>query len=482
MSLNRLVRRRGLIAMLGVLAIASTTSAFTPADRQRSAGETGKFIVHEWGTFLSVQGSDGKTLGGMVDSEENLPNFVRDRQLDGRNRACLLQKMETPVTYFYVDRPKTVEVRVGMNNGLLTHWYPATQSFGPAVGNDSAGTGSNSYLDWGTVELIPDTRVEMGPNLPIAGWKSVEPNDTWRFARETDAAFVGQRKKKVLPYTWNITTKNGHTTTGIVVREDESEVVLSTGPDKLASISKKDITKRDYIRDGRTAMVRDEGEWEKFLFYRGLGSMELPLQIRSSGTSNDLRLLLHNAGSGTLHGVFALEVAQSQIRFAELPALAGKAHQELAVAELKPAKNRQSVKDEVAAALVKAGLYPKEAMAMVNTWEKSYFQTDGLRVLYILPRSVVDEIIPIQVKPAPDKLERVMVGRVEVLTPEVERNLIEAVRNLSVGGTGTKLRAKATLARLGRLQEPALHRVAALAPTPEIKAQATALLQAVPGK
>ena len=38
--------------------------------------EKNKLIVHEWGTFLTVQGSNGATLGGMVASEEVLPPFV----------------------------------------------------------------------------------------------------------------------------------------------------------------------------------------------------------------------------------------------------------------------------------------------------------------------------------------------------------------------------------------------------------------------
>jgi hypothetical protein len=75
------------------------------------------------------------------------------------------------------------------------------------------------------------------------------------------------------------------------------------------------------------------------------------------------------------------------------------------------------VKESVAAALVQAGLYPKEARAMVNTWEKSYFKTKGLRVLYIVPRPLVDAIFPLHVKPMPQELARVMLGRIEVLTP-----------------------------------------------------------------
>jgi hypothetical protein len=33
-----------------------------------------------------------------------------------------MQKMETPVTYFYTDRPMTAFVKVDMPRGLLTHW------------------------------------------------------------------------------------------------------------------------------------------------------------------------------------------------------------------------------------------------------------------------------------------------------------------------------------------------------------------------
>src|SRR5207244_3983526 len=75
-----------------------------------------KLIVHEWGTFLTVQGSDGNTLGGMVDSEEALPKFVMERTESAQERsltrrALMFTKMETPVTYFYVDKPMIVRVK-----------------------------------------------------------------------------------------------------------------------------------------------------------------------------------------------------------------------------------------------------------------------------------------------------------------------------------------------------------------------------------
>src|ERR1700733_14088669 len=92
--------------------------AASPAPNRSQQPAASGLVVHEWGTFLSVQGSDGATLGGMIDSEEKLPLFVRERDLNGRNRACLWQKMETPVTYFYTDRPMTAEIKVDMPRGL----------------------------------------------------------------------------------------------------------------------------------------------------------------------------------------------------------------------------------------------------------------------------------------------------------------------------------------------------------------------------
>jgi len=90
----------GVVGVAALLVGSAGGDARSRAARKEPAKDQGHLIVHEWGTFLSVQGSDGVVLGGMVESEEDLPIFVRERSLDGRNRACLFHKVETPVTYF----------------------------------------------------------------------------------------------------------------------------------------------------------------------------------------------------------------------------------------------------------------------------------------------------------------------------------------------------------------------------------------------
>jgi hypothetical protein len=414
-------------ALTAFLAVAAAPGAPAPANG-------GTWVVHEWGTFLSVQGSDGVTLGGMVDSEESLPLFVRQRDLGGRSRASYYAKMETPVTYFYTDRPRDVQVRVDMPGGLLTHWFPdvdkvtpplplppASKWAEPTPVKETLPRSAGSSLDWGTFEVFPDTRFvplglqPPGGQIPRACW--VGADETWRFARDTDSALVRTR--------------------------------------------------------GRRDLV------EKFLFYRGLGTFNLPLEVRTAGHDDQLHLLLHNQDTLPLQGLFAVWVRGGIIRLAALGDLPGGITQDVDVAtafttSLPLEDGVAHLKQTVAEALVRAGLYPKEARAMVDTWEKSYFRNEGMRILSVLPRPAVDAAIPIRIKPEPKELVRVMVGRVEVLTPDAEQTLQKAVAELGSKDVDARKRAEGELAKYGRLREPVLRRVLTLTYTPDVRAQVEA--------
>src|SRR5512135_2442946 len=74
-------------------------------------------VVHEWGTFTSLQDEAGRTLGGINTDDEPVPPFCHD--LDSLLIACLGQlppvayqgvaschpdvtmRLETPVLYFH---------------------------------------------------------------------------------------------------------------------------------------------------------------------------------------------------------------------------------------------------------------------------------------------------------------------------------------------------------------------------------------------
>src|SRR5262249_31305091 len=89
-----------------------------------SAKEPDSFVVHEWGTFSTFSGSDGKQLK-FYPNDTDLPAFVhgRHREVKG-GRAEVMVSLETPVLYFYSDRDRTVSVRADFPKGLMTDWYP----------------------------------------------------------------------------------------------------------------------------------------------------------------------------------------------------------------------------------------------------------------------------------------------------------------------------------------------------------------------
>jgi hypothetical protein len=152
--------------------------------------------------------------------------------------------------------------------------------------------------------------------------------------------------------------------------------------------------------------------------------------------------------------------------------------------------------DAVEAALIAEGLYPKEAKAMVNTWRESWFAEEGTRLFYFLPQSETDKLLPLEVKPAPSEVLRVMVGRLEIMRPEVEQHVTKLVQeslrlrtiieeaNLEIAktqpDTGTFAEVKVPLEpfiALGRLAEPALARVKNIAAEENVRQEAAKVLE-----
>ena len=79
-------------------------------------------------------------------------------------------------------------------------------------------------------------------------------------------------------------------------------------------------------------------------------------------------------------------------------------------------------------ALVKDGLFADEADALLNTWEVSYFKSPGTRLFFLVPRAWTDHVLPLEIS-TPADVTRVMVGRIELVTPKTRaalKRLIEA--------------------------------------------------------
>jgi hypothetical protein len=191
-------------------------------------------------------------------------------------------------------------------------------------------------------------------------------------------------------------------------------------------------------------------EQEKFLFYRGLGSFDLPLSVRLKGNE----VVVHNTGRDEITQVILFENREGKLGWRIHGALKGEA----VIARPALDQTAESLRREIEKVLVAQGLYEKEAVAMVNTWRDSWFE-EGLRIFYTVPRKTTDTVLPITITPAPAELRRALVGRAEVITPEMELAIQAAVDQFGEGTDESRAAAVKSVRRFGRFAEPVLRRM-----------------------
>jgi hypothetical protein len=144
---------------------------------------------------------------------------------------------------------------------------------------------------------------------------------------------------------------------------------------------------------------------EKFLFYRGVGTFDLPLSARLAGddvivqATPSVRRVVVVERRGEVLGHRTQDVGPGETAV-PWPA-AG-------------VDTRLAFEADLASLLVAEGLYEAEARAMIDTWRDTW-SADGVRVLYMVPRPFTDEVLPLRITPAPDDVVRVLVGRAELL-------------------------------------------------------------------
>ncbi len=420
----------GSIAVVGAMAAPSPPGGSEPAAGEINAelptisiaalaaddSQGQDLTVHEWGTFLGMNASDGTALDGMYHEEHALPSFVHSRSRDQLRLPKMFLKGETPVIYFYTPRPVKVRVGVGFPQGLWTQWYPQAAVVTPSLLEQAEQpdrlTGGRIcwFADVIPASILPaeirDARGGAIARPAMPGLPQTSSDALWEYSRDVDAAFV-----KTIDRT----------------RETERP------------------------------------EYERFLFYRGLGQSRMPMRAdaRLGGSlalDRDPSLL-----EGVRH-IFTLKIEGGRGAFDYRAALRPGEEATGVIPSMEHsrpmAEFTEMIADSLAARLTESGLYPKEARAMVNTWKSSYFQNEGVRVLFVLPQSWTDGFIPIKIVPKPKEIVRVMVGRLELLTPEREQLAEAAVRDLAGSDADRRARAFGYLRDQGRYVEPIVRRIA----------------------
>lgn len=191
-------------------------------------------------------------------------------------------------------------------------------------------------------------------------------------------------------------------------------------------------------------------EREKFLFYRGIGDFGLPLNVKIDGKN----LTLKDNGTDEVKNLIVFENRGGRVGFRFLEKL----EKEMNIERPAANKNLDEVLRELEKILVSEGLYPKEAKAMIETWKDSWFE-EGLRVFYVLTRKSTDKILPLKIEPQPKEIVRVMVGRAEIITPEMEQDVKREVGLLRSASAKVREQAQANLKKHGRFYEPILQSI-----------------------
>lgn len=179
-------------------------------------------------------------------------------------------------------------------------------------------------------------------------------------------------------------------------------------------------------------------EQEKFLFYRGVSAAPLPL---SAQLNADGGLMIKSFDENEIPAMILFERRGQHVGYRIVRAPADETT--LDPPELNG--DIDSLRRDLETILVDRGLYADEAHAMVETWRNSWFE-EGTRLIYIVPRTFIDRIVPLTISPVPAQIVRVFVGRLEIVTPATA----DAVTAAKASGD------ERTLARYRRFLEPIL--------------------------
>ena len=363
-------------------------SVLTAAAGPGGGGPSGGYTLHEWGTFTTLSTSEGKLLPGVQREEEPLPEFIFThdgmehpdwmRAVKGwmRPLANVTVRMETPVIYFYTKGAFEAHVEVGWKGGSISQWYP-DRSGGetpPAIKKDPHGFPLNL-------------------------------ENTLDFAKGYDGNIQ-----------WDVrVTPAGEDAAGRVFKPGETPSWI-------------------YPRHPDSALVTNKaGETEKYLFYRGLGQISLPVTFSSNGQG---MVTMKNTGAQPTGALLIYELNENrEARWKVVPALSAGSAQTVSLTSVLFVRDwRAAIYKDGTSMLTSAGLYQKEADAMLQTWWPSYFERSGLRVFWVVPRLFTDATLPLTATPAPKETVRVLVGRSEILTPDFERQLVTDFRDAGNDG------------------------------------------------
>jgi hypothetical protein len=381
--------------LLAVLCLGISLVALLAGPPAAAAGD--RLVVHEWGTFTSLQDEQGRELAGINIDDEPVPDFVHNlnpfllsrpvlsslhwqyrSKGAPRHHPQVTMRLETPVIYFYPPstqrEPLRIDVSVRFQGGWLTEFYPQAHA-------DAAGL-KDGQFDFGQLSA-----------------------------------------KSTSSLAWNDLTIGGE----------------GTGPatDQQIWLAPRKV--------GAANVTNVAGESERYLFYRGVGHIRAPLRATLDRKAGQLALhanfddVLKASETARIPQLWLIDVRQDgRCAFRQLDGVdaSSDASRQLATTSYRFApgdfqlENRERLEAAMHAALVGDGLYPDEATALLSTWQRSYFVSPGLRLFYLVPTVWTDRYLPLSLS-RDAKLDRVMIGRLELIGDE-QRAMLDRLSDAAI--------------------------------------------------
>ena len=343
-----------------------------------------KLIIHEWGTFSSTVDKKGKQFSSQrFEGRTSLPDQVytlgkasfnwkntiysgydegNENKESGAYRHIHLLgdtiRMETPVLYFYSEKEMDIAVDVKFPNGSIGEWYPNRKN-GEKISED--------YLETGDIHK----KVKSKKILDLKNY----------------TGFVSWKAKILEPKKKSNFSINTNSTEWTAPRETESN------------------------------QIQIGNEIEKYIFYRGIANFENPISVKLESTKKEKFLNLKNLLNEKIPFVFVFnhdyKTKKKLIYWSG--SLDENQNYKLNLFEKSTTEFSETHIIEFKKALEKAGLYPKEAEAMMKTWKESYFEKQfGLTVFYLVPENKLNQLLPIQFSVKPDEFKRAFIGRIKI--------------------------------------------------------------------
>lgn len=386
--------KNGLLKYLLFLTLGA--SILTPAQ-----ATTTPFVVHEWGTFTSFMGANGQLMEGMHTEEETLPGFVYSLKKDGNisNLQGLSFNDQMDFQFCRSKIPCDLLGRIGETR--------AANNFIPA-----------NPLNYGVTQKMET------PVIYFYG----ETNQKFEIHIDFPQGIMSQWYPKASQYSpraEKITTLGPSSLTYNVTLKDPSFVgnMPKTTFDSIWNPA----------REVKANTIEVENQNEKFIFYRGVADFNSALKVTSNLQN---QLTLTNLLSEKIAAIFILNSDGDKGTINALGAINPHAALNTSLPQVTSGLAFDQyvihAKNIIQKALVAQGLFADEARGLVNTWEKSYFNTPGPRVLFLLPQSETERILPLKISKQPSSLVRVLIGRIEFMTKQQELDYLETLNKTTI--------------------------------------------------